>query len=750
MKKNISGIVISIVFILIFHSKSYTQNIVNQEYKNNKLETSKRVEILLKQMTLEEKIGEMTQLCASSITLDGTKKLDLNLDKIREYILKYHVGSFLSGTGKAEKWVDFIKGIQEVAMKETRLGIPILFGMDNVHGSNYTDEATMLPHNLNLGCTFNPELAKEAAKITALESADLGHIWNFAPVLDVGKNPYWPRLYETFGEDPLVCGTMGSAFISSFQNSPEVAPYKLAACAKHFIGYSDPKSGWDRTPSEIPDQMLFETFVPPFEMAFKAGVKTLMVNSGELNGEPVHGSKKILKELLRDKLRFEGVVLTDIKDIFKMVEMHGAFANEEDATLAAIEAGIDMSMACSNVQFCDILKKLVQSGKVSELRIDESVRRILWLKFDLGLFENPYPRKNNLNKVGSPVHYQKALEAARQSIVMLKNDGNVLPLSSEKKNILVAGIGANSRKMMNGAWTLEWLGAEEERQPKMTKTLLEALKSQFPGNLISFQDSVGFASSDPKRFLKQWQEKASQADVLILAIGEKPYSEFKGNFSDLKIDAFQEEWIQAARQLNKPLVIIMLAGRPRILPETKGNKEAFLFAGHPGTAGAEALAEIVSGKYNPSGKLCFTYPKNPGHFTPYNHKKSEKYECAFPFGFGLNFGKVEVQNLTVSDTLIEVNGKFTLSFSLKNTGPLKLNETVLVFNQDEVGRITRPVQQLLHFQKTVLEVNQTKTISISLEAKSLCSFPDEKGQLIFEPGFHTLTVGNQKVRVRVK
>jgi len=753
MKKNI-GISFLICFsILIDFPSTKAQTLKNQLYQNPKVSPDVRADQLLTIMTLDEKIGQMTQLCASSITLDGTKKLDLNVQKIRDYILKQHVGSFLSGTGKAEKWVDFVKGIQEVAMKETRLGIPILFGMDNVHGSNYTDEATMLPHNINLGCTFNPALAEEAGRITAIESADLGHIWNFAPVLDVGKNPYWPRLYETFGEDPLVCGTMGSAFISAFQNCKEIAPYRISACAKHFIGYSDPKSGWDRTPSEIPTQVLYEYFVPPFKMAFDAGVKTLMVNSGELNGEAVHGSKKLLTNLLRQKMGFKGVVLTDIKDILKMVEMHGSYANEEDATQAAIEAGIDMSMACSSTDFCDILKRLVAKGKISQARIDESVKRILVLKFELGLFENPYPQKTRLNKIGSKENYQKALQTAKESIVLLKNEGNLLPFGNEIKNVLVAGIGSNSKRMLNGAWTLEWLGAEESRQPANTLTILDALKTTMPGKKFDWVDSVGFDS--PKPFVESmkqfeiWQHKAKAADALVLAIGEQPYSEFKGNMSDLNLSTMQEQMLGFASATGKPLVIILLEGRPRILPDLLNPKLAILFAGHPGTAGGEALAQIIAGQYNPSGKLCFTYPKSVGHFTPYYHKKSEKYEFAYPFGHGLHYGNVGYESLTTSDTLVSVSGQINLKLTIKNEGSLEVHESVLVFNQDEIGRITRPVSKLIQFKKESVLPNEKKVISFKLAAKDLCSFPDDEGNMITEPGFHTITIGSQKVRIRI-
>jgi len=754
MKKNIVLFLSILSALYGAEHNAFSQTDPKKNYKDPKVSTQVRANTLLALMTLDEKIGQMTQLCASSITLDGTKKLDLNVQKIREYILKQHVGSFLSGTGTAEKWVDFVRGIQEVAMNETRLGIPVLFGMDNVHGSNYTDEATMLPHNLNLGCTFNPALAEEAARITAIESADLGHIWNFAPVLDVGKNPYWPRLYETFGEDPLVCGTMGSAFIRSFQNCPEIAPYKLSACAKHFIGYSDPKSGWDRTPSEIPDQTLYETFVPPFKMAFDAGVKTLMVNSGELNGEAVHGSKRILTDLLRTELGFKGVILTDIKDILKMVEMHGAYANEEEATLASIQAGIDMSMACSSTDFCDILKRLVVQGKISKQRIDESVRRILILKFDLGLFEHPYPRKDRVSLIGSKNHYSKALESARQSIVLLKNEGFILPFKKESQRILVAGQASNSKRIMNGAWTLEWLGAEELRQPRATKTLLEALKTAMPQKTFEWVDSMGVerksSSEKIESSIQDWKQKAASSDAIILAIGEQPYSEFKGNINDLRLSPIQEELVLWANESGKPLILILLEGRPRILPKITSDKHAIIFAGHPGVAGAEALAEILSGKYNPDGKLCFTYPKSVGHCVPYNHKKSEKYEPAFTFGHGLHFGEVLYSNLKIKDSLVSVSGTVSISVQIENTSSLPVKESVLVFNQDEVGRITRPVSKLALFRKVPLNPGEKRVIDVELKASDLCSYPDKTGKIITEPGFHTISVGTVSLRFKIR
>lgn len=724
-------------------------------YKNAKLSINNRIEDLLGRMTLDEKIGEMTQLCASSITLDGTKKLDLNLEKIRSYILQYHVGSFLSGTGKAERWVDFITGIQKIAMTETRLGIPIIFGMDNVHGSNYTDEAIMLPHNLTLSCSFNPVLAAEAGRVTAIESADLGHHWNFAPVLDIGKNPYWPRLYETFGEDPYLCGLMGASFTKAFQECKEVAPYKMAACAKHFIGYSDPKYGWDRAPSEIPDQTIHEFFAPPFQAAFKAGIKTLMVNSGELNGEPVHGSRKILTDLLRNKMKFEGVVLTDIKDIMKMVEMHGAAHNEEEATLRAINAGIDMSMACSDVNFIAIMKKLVSEKKITVARIDTSVRRILKLKFELGLFENPYPSKARLNKIGSEENYQVALEAARESIVLLQNKNSALPLKTQSK-VLLGGFAANSKRNLNGAWTLEWLGAPEDRQPAQMKTLFSALKEKLSEGSLTLADSAAENIGSPA--YEAFKQQCQKADHIVLTIGEIPYSEFKGNAVDINLNPNQRKLVETALESGKPVTLIVISGRPVLFTDLARKASAVLFAGHPGQAGGEALAEILVGETNPSAKLSFSWPVASGHTVPYYTKKSEYHHRKpwedflplYSFGQGESYTQFTYSNLSFSDTVLANHKtKLRAKVTVTNTGKVAGKEAVLWFLTDEVGTLTRPVKILKSVDKVYLKPNEKTTVEFLIDPLQHLSFPDAEANKLLEAGFFKVQVGTETKRFRL-
>jgi beta-glucosidase len=711
------------------------------------------VDSLLKVMTLDEKIGQMTQMCFSTITLDGSKSLDLNVDNFRQLIQKQHIGSFLSGSDSYQKWFDFVTAIQKVAVEETRLGIPLIIGIDHVHGANYISEGTIFPHNLMLACSFNKTLLAKVAKVTAIETAPVGLSWNFAPVLDVGRTPYWPRFYETFGEDTHLCSELGSAFISAYQNVPEIAPYKLSACAKHFIGYSDPKYGYDRTPSEIPMQTLHEIFVPPFRKAFEAGVKTLMVNSGELNGEPVHGSKFLLDTLLRKQLGFDGVIVSDIKDIERIVKMHHTAINEKEATLQAIKAGIDMYMACNSYTFIQHVKELLAEGKLSIVQIDASVRRILKLKFELGLFDHPYPSKKIFEKVNMQQNRKVALEAAESSIVLLKNE-NILPLVKSKK-ILLAGIGANSKRMLNGPWSYDWLGAVEAQQPQSMLTLFEACKNTFgEKNVYLSKTEQVLTTADVKVFTRDTRI----ADVIVLAIGEQPYSEFMGNINDLTLDANQLALVDAAIATKKPVLLILMEGRPRIITKQAAGAKAILFVGYPGIEGAQAIANILSGKTNPSAKLAFSYPLAPSHTIPYNYKPSEyniywktdkTQKWLYPFGYGLNYSTFEYSDLKLSDSIISPTSTVMASVKIKNTSSVAGTETLLWYISDKVGSISRPVKTLKHFEKVRLNGGEAKTVNFEITPCKHLAFPTKNGYSIIENGYFVLTIGNQVANIKI-
>ncbi len=701
----------------------------------------KKINTLLEKMTLEEKIGQMTQICISTITSDGTKDMNLDTALLTEALKTYHVGSFLSASGPSKKWARFVGQLQETARENTRLQIPLILAIDHIHGTNYVDDGTFFPHNLLLSCSFDTALVAGTARVTALETGVLALSWNFAPVLDIGKNPYWPRLYETYGESPLVCSKMGKAFVSAYQEKNQSNGYPLAACGKHFIGYSDPNSGWDRTPADIPDQTMHEHFVPSFQAAIDAGVQTMMINSGEVNGVPVHASKEIVTGLLREKMGFTGVIVTDIKDILKLVEMHSAAKNQKEATMMAINAGIDMSMSCDAYTFCKHMKELVKEGKISEKRIDESVARILALKYELGLFDNPFPDKENLGLIGQKEHAEMAEKAAAESMVLLKNDG-LLPLSKET-DILVAGIGARSKKMLNGAWTLEWLGAEEEAQPEHMNTFFGALEKEFSSAKVNWLPQVNNMSASYKKTFKQ---QAAMADVLVLAIGEKPYSEFKGNINDLSLAKNQQELVRLAYATGKPTVLILIEGRPRLITSLAKKASAILFAGYPGIRGGEAIAAILSGRANPSGKLSFTYPRDVSHNTPFYHKPSDEYTPLYPFGHGLSYTGFDYSNLVLGDSVIPHGKNLPVSVDITNTGKREGKESVLWFMRDEVGIITRPVKQLLHFEKIQLGPGETKTVQLEVVPEKHLCYPDQNGDQVLEKGYFTLYVGGLEGR----
>jgi len=710
-------------------------------YQNSALPIAERVNDLLARMTLEEKIGQMTQIATTEINTakDPKNKGEkfqpfLDKEKAAKLIKEQHIGSFLAAFAVTPKeWYEFSLELQKTALANSRLGIPIIYGNDHVHGANYITDATVFPQPFNLSNTFNDQFSTEMGRITAREIADLGQHWNFAPILDIGRNPYWPRQYETFGEAPLVCTRMGVAYIKALQEEKSVLPQKVAATAKHFLGYSDPKSGWDRVPSVISEQELREVFLPPFREAIQAGVKTFMINSGELNGVPVHASKKILNDLLRKELGFQGVIVSDWADILQLIGQHKVAHNEKEATKMALEAGIDMSMTATSTTFCTVTKDLVQEGLLSESVINDATRRILTLKFDLGLFENPFPRADRLNRIGSKEHLDVALNSARESIVLLKNDG-VLPLSPNLKKILLAGPSIDSKRNICGGWTIEWGGAPESSFPSRQQTVYSGLKKLLPQvQLDTVRDANGKLAA-----------QASGADVIILAVGEEPYAEGNGNIDDLNLPTEQQNLIAEATKTGKPVVLIMLAGRPRLPGIAAKDCKAFIFAGLPGFEGGQALAEIITGKVNPSGKLSFTYPASPGHINPHNCKAHDKPSAAFPFGHGLSYATFKYSNLTLSDTLLHQNQTITAKVTVSNEGKISGKEAVLWFLKDEVRSITPTLHELAEYEKILLKAGESRTLDFRIIPGQHLSFPDEKGNILMENGYHEVQVGNLK------
>ena len=727
-----------------------------QSERSNNKDHEKKIDDLLGQMTIEEKIGQMTQLNNSTIVTESnwgagtdlsiTTKVDTA--KLGNILRKYHVGSFLNGIAEpAETWYQFYKDIQEMNMKVSRLKIPIIYGVDHMHGPNYLAGGTVFPHALNTAASYNNQFPADMAHVTAIETADIGHQWLFAPVLDLARTPLWGRYYETLGESPYVSKTMASIYVKAVQENADIAPYKIAATAKHFLGYSDPKYGWDRGETDISEQALYEFHVPSFKAAIDAGIMTVMVNSGEVNAEPVHSSYRLLTQLLRDELKFKGVAVTDWEDIIRLYRNHRTAIDEKDATYQAIMAGIDMAMTPYTTYFGDHMLALVKEGKISEERIDLSVARILRMKLEVGLFENPLPRNDRFNRIGAPENRAKALEAARESIVLMKND-NTLPLDPAKiKNLLVAGPNANSKSALAGGWTLRWMTSDESLFPKEMHTVFTGLQKEFAGSRVSLAANA-----------TELKAQASSADAIVLVVGEPSYAEGFGSIQDISLPEDQLALVAIAQATRKPVIMVMISGRPRVMTKVYDVCKAVLFGGLPGFEGGQAVAEIISGKVNPSAKMSFNFPKEVNRLVPHNHKISEillAHEiqnpiCLVPFGTGLSYTTFEYSNVTLSDSVINADsGEIKASVTVKNTGSREGKEAVLWFLHDEVASLSRPVRDLKYYDKKSIKPGESAEYSFTIRPMESLSFPDKTGKQLLEDGYFTLMVSDQKVRFKL-
>ena len=709
-----------------------------------------KIDSILAEMTLDQKIGQMTQLNITTLVQDDIARnygevtnYVLDTNKITNYVKNWHIGSFLNGRAVGpENWVYVTGTIQRINAKYS--SIPILYGIDHVHGASYLKNGTIFPHNMNVGCSFDTRHAFNAASTTVAETAHLGHNWIFGPVLGIGKAKSWGRYYETFSEDTYLTSQMGIAVVNGLQDETVTQPYKVAACAKHYLGYSDPKSGWDRSPAEIPDQILREFFLPPFQAAIDAGAETIMINSGEINGIPVHASYEILTTLLRDELGFKGIAVTDWLDVKALHTMHFIAENEKEATYQAIMAGVDMSMVPVDTSFCIFLKELVEEGRIPLSRIDQSVRRILRVKNNLGLFETYMPTTEFISQINTSEKIDLALNAARESMVLIKNEGALLPLQDKK--ILLTGFTHDRKAPLCGGWTYRFAADSDRWFPADMLTIKDAMEAEFGAQNLLYQG---------KRSIRK---AARKADVIVIATGEdQAYAETGGSIDDLSLDAGQVVLIKEALATNKPVVLILTEGRPRLIPDVFDEVDAVLFAGLPGVYGAQAIAEIISGEVNPSGKMAFTYPKNSGHIISYNHKRSEyttirqvsdelKRFGIANFGEGLSYSNFSYSNLHMETTLTASDEPLKISVDVSNTSDRAGKEAVLWFVSDEIASITRPVRELVHFEKKNIEAHKTVTFQFELSPVRDLSFPDKTGASLLEDGSFILRVGDLEQR----
>lgn len=702
---------------------------------------------LIAKMTLEEKVGQMTQISLEVFAkgFPAVKEpLELNLDALRNGIVKQHVGSILNvGTSAhpVDRWNQFIKTIQDVALKETRLKIPILYGIDAVHGASYVKDATLFPQSIAMAATWNPELMRQSAEITAVEIRAAGLPWNFNPVLDMGRQPLWPRFWETFGEDPYLASVMGAAYVHGLQGDPANlnATDKAAACLKHYIGYSFPLSGKDRTPAWIPERMLREIFVPGFKAAIDAGAASVMVNSSEINGEPVHGSYFYLTELLRNQLGFQGMIVTDWEDIINLYRREKIATDNRDAVRQAVLAGIDMSMVPHDYSFGQALIELVKEGAVPISRVDDAVSRILKLKYDLGLFTNPYPNPKLKARFATKESQALNLRAAQEGLTLLKNDNNALPLKKGIK-ILITGPTANKLSYLNGGWTITWQGDREDLYPQEKLTILEALQQKLGAANVRYQPGTEVTKALD---IAAAVAEAQHVDAIVACLGEAPYCETPGNIDDLTLPEPQLRLIEELAQANKPLILVLVEGRPRLITQIVDQVDALVLAYLPGIEGGPAVADVLFGDANPSGKLPFTYPRFVNNLVPYDHKNSEAmgFKPLFRFGDGLSYTTFKYEKLELDRTQIKQGESITVRVTVSNTGLLKGKEVVQLYLSDLVASITPPVKRLKRFEKIELAPGESRLVSFTLATSDL-SFIGLDQKPTVEPGGFRVSIGS--------
>ncbi|MDR0582632.1 MAG: glycoside hydrolase family 3 C-terminal domain-containing protein [Prevotellaceae bacterium] len=725
---------------------------------------------LVAQMTLEEKIGQMAQisidmLCKGEDT-PPTSTLQLDLDKLRDAVVNYHVGSILNAPNTrartAEWWNDVIMQIQKVATGETRLKIPVLYGLDEIHGATYVAGATLFPQEIGLAATWNPAHAKRMGEIAAYETRAANVPWNFAPVLDLGIDPRWPRQYENFGEDPYLSSVFGYQLVKGYEGDHNNVgdATKVAACMKHFLGYSAPVSGKDRTPAYIPANVLLEYHVPPFQAAIDAGVHTVMLNSGSINNQPVHASHEWITKLLREQMGFKGMIVTDWGDINSLYQREKMAASVKEAIKASINAGVDMSMIPYDYkEFCTLLRELVNEGAVPLSRINDAATRIVSLKLKLNLFDTPNTLRHDYPEFHAKAFQEAAYEAAADGITLLKNDRHLLPLKKGLK-ILVAGPNAVSKRALNGGWTFSWQGEKVDEFGDDCRTLLEAIQHNFgkenvnyvPG--VSYTNAVEYATEHKDKF-NEAIAAAKKADCVILCLGENSYCEKPGDLQDLYLNDLQTELVQEILKTGKKVIVVLSEGRPRVISKFSSKVDAIVQTYLPGLYGATALADILAGKVNPSGKLPYTYPAFPNSLVPYYHKHSEEqrksagaynYEGDFnpeyPFGFGLSYTTFEYSNLKINKAHLPLGSdeEVEISIDVKNTGARAGKEVVQLYSSDLYASLIPDVKRLRRFEKITLEPGETQTVTFKFTLNDL-SFVNLENKRVVEPGDFELLVG---------
>ena len=729
-----------------------------------------KIEKTLSRMTLDEKIGQMLELNLDIMgSYEPGRGWRLNESMLDTLISKWKVGSILNAPGTraatVEQWQEWIQLIQQKSMKY--IGIPDIYGLDHNHGVTYTQGGTLFPQPINLAASFNTELARRGAEITAYESRAANCPWVYNPVVDLGRDPRWPRIWESFGEDAIVNARMVEAQIKGYQgdNPNRLDKYHVATSTKHYFAYGAPWTGKDRTPAYVSPQMLREKYFEPFRAAAMAGTLTMMVNSGSINGVPVHASYEYMTKWLKEDLGWDGMLVTDWADINNLFQREHVAKDKKDAIRIAVNAGIDMSMDPYSVDFCILLKELVQEGKVSMSRIDDAVRRILRVKYRLNLFDQPNTGGKGYEKFGCEEFAKASLQAAEEGIVLLKNEANLLPLApcpSPLKKILLTGPNANQMRCLHGGWSYTWQGSKAEDLAEKYNTIYEALCNKYGKEQIILEQGVTynergqyFEENTPE--IDKAVSAAAQADVIIACIGENSYTETPGNLTDLWLSENQRNLVKALAKTGKPIILVLNEGRPRLIADIEPLANAVVDIFIPGNYGADALANLLAGDANFSAKMPYTYPREINSLNTYDYKVSEevgtmagaynydaKVSLQWPFGYGLSYTTYEYSNLQVDKASFTANDILTVTVDVKNTGSRVGKEAVLLYSSDLVASIVPDNKRLRNFTKVELKPGETKTVRFLLPAKSL-AFVGADGRWTLEEGDFLLRVGRLTV-----
>jgi beta-glucosidase len=729
-----------------------------------------KVEALLSEMTLEEKIGQMTQLTIDVLGEPGSAyQGDFQLSEaLMDTVFGiYKVGSILNTPGTTaqtkEKWQEIISKIQERSMEE--IGIPCIYGLDQIHGSTYILDGTMFPQPINMGASFNRSLVRRGGEITAYETKAGSVPWTFAPTVDLGRDARWPRMWENYGEDAYVNAEMAREGVIGHQgeNPNNIGKEQIAVCMKHYMGYSAAVSGKDRTPAIISEQQLREKHFAPFLAAIRAGALSVMGNSGSINGMPVHVSHELLTEWLKEDLNWDGVIVTDWADINNLYTREKIAKDKKEAIKLAVNAGIDMAMEPYNWDFCVLLKELVEEGEVKMSRIDDAVSRVLRMKYRLGLFETPVYDTEEFPLFGGEEFAQVALNAAEESMVLLKNEEVILPLAEGKK-ILVTGPNANSMRTLNGGWSYTWQGKGADKFAAKHNTIQEAFKAKFGSRNVVYEPGVTYNNDG-----QYWEENepeiakavaaASGVDVIFACIGENSYCETPGNLSDLTLSENQLDLVKALSKTGKPVVLILNGGRPRVINEIEPLVKGVVNVMLPGNFGGDALANLVSGDVNFSGKLPFSYPKAVNSLGSYDYKPSEQtgtmegvynynsqMSFQWAFGFGLSYTDFEYSNLAVDKTSFTAGDELTFTVDVTNTGDVAGKESVLLFSSDLVASLTPDVRRLRNFQKVEIQAGETQTVTLKIKGSDL-AFVGNDGKWVLEEGDFRIQTGNEVLNI---